>query len=307
MRDMSGKTKTLRTAKATATLHCLPGTIKSLEKGTLPKGDPLPVARVAGIQAAKATSTLIPYCHQVPLDSVSVDFEVREASIHIHSEVKAIWSTGVEMEALAASSVAALTLYDMLKIIDETMEIDSVRLLEKKGGKSGWKPPDVSNLKAGVLVMSDRISGGQGEDRSGKFIKRRLEEYGFAVVDYRIIPDVETDIRGELLRLCDDARLDLVMTTGGTGVGPRDVTPEATSAILGKTLPGVIERMQHYANQRTPFAMFSRAVAGVRGRTVVINLPGAEAAVDDCFSSLFPWVLHLFPMLKGGGHEAGKS
>ena len=114
MRDVSTKHLTLRTAKAAASINVSPPTIRAIRSGNVPKADPVGVAKVAGIQAAKNTSLIIPYCHQVPLDFVSVDIRLTTSSIEISTEVKAIWKTGVEMEALVAASAAALTLYDML-------------------------------------------------------------------------------------------------------------------------------------------------------------------------------------------------
>lgn len=213
-----------------------------------------------------------------------------------------MWKTGVEMEALTAASVAALTLYDMLKPIDNTLEIGSVRLIEKKGGRSDFKQSDMSGVRAAILVMSDKGASGERDDVSGKLIKERFEELGLAVVEYLLIPDEENRIRGELVRLCDEARVDLVMTTGGTGVSARDVTPEATREILDRLLPGVQEVLRAHGQERNRYAMLSRGVAGLRGQTVVINLPGSPVAVQEALDILFPWVLHSFPMLKGGGH-----
>ncbi len=163
MKDVSAKPDSLRSARAEATLRCLPATIAALRAGNVPKADPLAVARVAGVQAAKSTSTLIPYCHQVPLDFVGVEVDVQETSLTVRTEVKALWKTGVEMEALVAASTAALTLYDMLKAIDATMEVTGIRLLEKKGGKSDVRPVPLTNVRAGILVMSDL--GGTGSAR----------------------------------------------------------------------------------------------------------------------------------------------
>jgi len=302
MRDVSHKPNTLRTAKAIASLYCLPSTIEAVRAGNVPKSDPIGVARVAGIQAAKNTSLLIPYCHQVPLDFVGVEVETKDSSIHIYTTVKAVWKTGVEMEALAAASAAALTLYDMLKPIDDTMEIGSIRLTDKKGGGSDVRRLDVTTLRAGVLVMSDLGARGEREDTSGKAIKERLETFGLAVVDYKIIPDDATSIEQELIRLSDEASLDLVMTTGGTGLGPRDVTPEATSKVIDRRLPGVEELIRRHGQERTRYAMLSRSVAGVRGKTVIVNLPGSLNGVSDALDALLPWLFHSFGMMRGEGH-----
>ena len=302
MRDVSNKPNTLRTARASAVVRCLPETISAIRTGNVPKADPLNVARVAGIQAAKNTSLLIPYCHQVPLDFVAVDIELQRDSIQIQTEVKAVWKTGVEMEALSAASAAALTLYDMLKIIDDAMEIVSIRLLEKKGGKSDPTRVDVSGLKAAVLVMSDKGSKGEREDRSGKTIEEHLTSIGITVAGYKIIPDDATVIEREIRTFCDEAKVDLILTTGGTGVGPRDVTPEVTSKLLERELPGISERLRSYGQERTRFSMLSRGVAGTRGKTLIINLPGSPAGVRDALDVLFPWVLHVLPMMRGEEH-----
>ncbi len=138
MWDVSNKGWTDRVARARAVLRTAPATITALRAGELPKGDPLPVARVAAVQAAKNTPGIIPYCHPLPLDKVGVEFEILEDCIVITTEVKATYKTGVEMEALTAASVAALTIYDMLKMIDMGMRIEEVALLEKRGGKSDF-------------------------------------------------------------------------------------------------------------------------------------------------------------------------
>jgi cyclic pyranopterin phosphate synthase len=126
-----------RVAVAEATLVCAAETIRLLKKQALPKGDVLAVARIAGIQAAKKTSDLIPLCHPLMLTSVSVDLVVRDGAVEIEATVETTGQTGVEMEALTACSVAALTLYDMCKAIDKTMEIGQIALWEKSGGRSG--------------------------------------------------------------------------------------------------------------------------------------------------------------------------
>ncbi len=302
MRDVSSKANTLRTAKATATLTCLPETVTAIKTGNVPKADPLVVARVAGIQAAKNTSLLIPYCHQVPLDHVHVEIELGSDMLTVHSDVKAIWKTGVEMEALAAASAAALTLYDMLKIIDESMEISSVRLLEKKGGKSDARGLPAKGLSVGILVMSDLGARGEREDASGKAIRDRVEAYGLRVKDHKVIPDEPATIENELRRLCDDTKVDLVLTTGGTGLGPRDNTPKATRNVIEGEVPGIMEILRSHGQERTRYAMLSRGVAGTRGSSLIINLPGSTRGVNESLDVLFPWILHSFEMMRGKGH-----
>ncbi|MES2308596.1 MAG: cyclic pyranopterin monophosphate synthase MoaC [Verrucomicrobiota bacterium] len=131
MVDVSAKPEQIREAIASGSIHCKASTLRLLKKQALPKGDVLTVAQIAGIQAAKQTSSLIPLCHPLPLHQVDLQFKVRATSIEITSRVKTTGKTGVEMEALTAVSVAALTLYDMLKAVDKTMSIEGIRVLEK--------------------------------------------------------------------------------------------------------------------------------------------------------------------------------
>jgi len=306
MRDVSAKPNTLRTAKAAAILKVRASTIEAIQSGNLPKADPLAVARVAGIQAAKNTALLIPYCHQVPLDHIEVNISLENSSITITTEVKAIWKTGVEMEALVAASASALTLYDMLKITDDEMEITSVRLLGKTGGVSANSETG-EGLRAAVIVTSDSVSGGKNEDISGKILVERLKALKMQVSRYKVVPDDTTIIEKELKELADGEKVDLIITTGGTGAGPRDVTPEATKSVISRRLEGVEETLRAYGQNRLTTAMLSRGLVGLRGKTLIINLPGSRGGVEDGMSALFPAVLHVFRMMKGEGHGSVRS
>ncbi|ADU64855.1 cyclic pyranopterin monophosphate synthase MoaC [Desulfurispirillum indicum] len=137
MVDVSRKEDTVRVARATATVIAQPQTIEMIRQGTHKKGDVLGVARVAGIMAAKRTSDLIPMCHPIPIEGVSVDFEVQDERVIITTELRTTYKTGIEVEAVVAASIAASTIYDMCKAVDRAMEITNIRLLYKAGGKSG--------------------------------------------------------------------------------------------------------------------------------------------------------------------------
>lgn len=307
MRDISDKIKTLRIATAQAVLKASPDTIMAVREHTVPKGDPLSVAKVAAIQAAKNCFQIIPYCHPLPVDFVGVEFSLHDDFIEVQVTVKAIYKTGVEMEAMAAASVAVLTMYDMLKMIDEDMEIGHVRLLSKKGGKSDFKTGNEQvrkNLRVAVVVMSDSIAAGRKEDLSGKLIVDRLRLEGIDVEEYQIIPDDVQQIQNLLIGYADDKHLDMVITTGGTGLSPRDNTPEAMSKIIEREVPGISEAMRNYGQERTPYSMLSRGMAGVRGKTLIINLPGSKSGVRESMDALFPSVLHSFKILRGGGHPS---
>jgi len=304
--DIAKKISTLRTAEALAVLRLSQSTIDRIEAREIPKGDPLEVAKVAAIQAAKNTSQIIPYCHPLPIEYVGVEFEIGVGTIQVDISVKSIGKTGVEMEALTAASVAALTLYDMLKMLDDDMTIEAVKLLNKRGGKSDFRRKHQhSTLKAAVLVLSDSIAAGAKSDRSGQLIVERLEAEGIEIADYRIIPDDTETIVKQLREYADELELNLVMTTGGTGFSPRDNTPEAMDQVIEKEAPGIAETIRTYGQARTPYSMMSRGRAGIRGKTLIVNLPGSRGGVKDSLNGVFPGLLHAFKMLKGGGHGDG--
>jgi len=303
MKDISEKIETLRTATARARIKAGIDTIQMVKSNGVPKGNVLEIARTAGIMAAKKTPELIPLCHQIPIDTVNINFEIDEDSITVESSVKAIWKTGVEMEALTAATVACLAIYDMLKPLDTTLVISDVKLIEKRGGKSDFRQNFKEPLKTAILVLSDSVSSGKKEDKSGKIIVEKLKDQPVEVVEYDVLPDELLMIKEKLIELSDKKSLDLILTTGGTGLSPRDVTVEATKEIIEREVPGISEAGRSYGFRRTPYAMLSRGITGIRGKTIIINLPGSSRGVAESMDALFPWVLHSFWILRGSDHR----
>ena len=300
MRSVTDKIDTLRKAQAVSIIVTKPEVIGRLKANDLPKKDVLPTARAAGILAAKKTSEIIPDCHSIPLDFVDIEFEVQADRVVISASVGAIWKTGVEMEALTAASVAALTIYDMLKPVDKELEIVSTKLHSKKGGKSSFKEWMPENFQAAIIVTSDGTFQGKREDKSGKIIQETLEAYEIQP-SYTILPDDKESIRTKLLEFCEQG-VHLILTTGGTGLGPRDVTVEATREIMDREIPGIAEAARSYGQRRTPYAMLSRGIAAQKGKTLILNLPGSSNGVRESLNAIFPAILHAYPMLEGGGH-----
>jgi molybdenum cofactor synthesis domain-containing protein len=150
--------------------------------------------------------------------------------------------------------------------------------------------------------MSDSVSAGKKKDESGKIIVERLKELKVGVAAYAVIPDDTKEITKKLLHYADKLKLDLVITTGGTGLGPRDNTPETVRKIIEREIPGVSEAVRAYGQERMPFAMLSRSVAGVRGKTIFVSLPGSKNAVIEGLDAMFPALLHAFGMMRGEGH-----
>ena len=301
MIDITAKYDTLRTAIAEAFVTASPRALTAVRARRVPKGDVLEVARVAGIMAAKRTHDAIPFCHPLPVECAAVRIEPVRGGLRVTAEVKTSAKTGVEMEALHAAAVAALTVYDMLKPIDDSLRIDRLRLLDKRGGKSDFARRLPRRVTAAVLVVSDSVSARRRRDASGRLIAERLRAAGVAVRSFATVPDETARITAALRRWAT-AKVDLVLTTGGTGLGPRDVTVEATRAVIEREAPGVAEALRAYGQRRTPLAMLSRGLAGVRGKTLIVNLPGSPRGVAEGLNLLIPAVLHAFPILAGGGH-----
>ncbi len=303
MIDVSPKSNSLRYARAKGSLIAPGEIIGRVGNRTVPKGDVLATARASGIAAAKRTSDWIVFCHPIPLDWVELTFELEPDRICVIAEVRSIWKTGVEMEAITAVSAALLNMYDMLKPLTDSLELSDIRLIEKRGGKSDSPPGIPTGLTAAVVVVSDSTYQGLREDVSGKTIADYLECAGVAVSGTEIVPDEQETIRDVLLRLSEGGKPRLVITTGGTGLGPRDVTPEATISVVERVLDGVSETIRAYGQNRVPVAMLSRCICGVRGNTVIVNLPGSVSAVKDGLQVLLPAILHVFPMMGGEGHD----
>src|SRR5574340_109548 len=302
MFDVANKPDTLRRAVALAIVKTSPESIQLVKEGRSPKGDIIETAKIAATMAAKKTWDLLPYCHSIPIDNVKVDIELKESSIEVRVETKTVWKTGVEMESLTAASIAALTIYDMLKPVDDNLSIESIKLLEKSGGIKGISEKGGKKLRAAVLVISDSTSQGTREDKSGKLAVETLKKNGFEISEYAVVADDLSSIESSLVKFCDELKVDLVITTGGTGIGPRDVTPEATRNIIEKEMQGLSEAMRTYGQRRTPLSMLSRGISGVRGSTLVVNMPGSTKAVSESFEALFPGLLHIYKMLGGYGH-----
>ena len=162
---------------------------------------------------------------------------------------------------------------------------------------------------AAVITASDRSSRGERADASGPALAAQLERIPMRLVVLRVVPDTVREIRGALRSLVKDPAVKLILTTGGTGVTPRDVTPEATAPFIERALPGVALAMRWGSYRTTPFAMISRAIAGFHGDCLIVNMPGSPRAVEECFAILLPTFRHLFggaaPVRRAGGCKAG--
>jgi len=301
MVDITHKSNTKRTALAQAIVHSSSAeTIRAIKENKVPKGNVLDFARAAALLAVKNTSNSIPDCHPLPVEHCKVEYEFTDKDIIIKLTVETIYKTGVEVEAIHGAMIAALTIYDMLKPIDKELVIGDIKLVEKKGGKSSFQDQVGENVNTKIIVCSDSVAAGKKEDRAGKAIAKKLEKFGIQASSEIIADDVE-----QIKTKIEEAKteqIDLLLFTGGTGLSPRDITPETIKPLLDREIPGLMEAARSYGQDRTHYAMLSRGVAGMIGEMLVITLPGSTKGAAESIDALFPYVLHIFKVAQGFRH-----
>lgn len=319
MIDVGGKRVTRRRAVACGTIVVGKDVFRRIEEKSLPKGDALALAEIAGILGAKKTPDLIPMCHPLALDQVSVHcVPAAPDSVTVYAQAVAHATTGVEMEALMAVQAALSTIWDLAKGTEPNLAIGGVRLLVKEGGKSGlWINPDgipgwlvaqlpcrrpLEGLRAAVLVMSDRAAAGIYADTSGAALSDFLKDQGAEVAACTVIPDTHDRIVDTLRDLCRMHDPALILTSGGTGPGPRDVTPEALETVCDRLLTGLGELLRRESAAFTETAWLSRMTAGMLGRTLIVTLPGSPKAIAECQEILRPFLARALEMIAKQGH-----
>ncbi len=302
MIDISHKGNTFREAVASAILKVSKQeTIDAINNNQVPKGDVFEMSKAAGLLGVKNTPLILPDCHPLPIEKAQISYRIEGLEIHIEMSVATIYKTGVEVEAMHGASVVALNMYDMLKPIDKGIEIKDIKLLRKKGGKSDYKDNFKNPIKSAVIVCSDTITAGQKEDKAGKVIIEKLESFGVINQHYDIIPDEPEQIISKLQEY-SAGDIDLIIYTGGTGLSVRDVTPESIKPLLDRDIPGIEEVIRKYGQDRMPYAMLSRSVAGIKNKSLVLALPGSTGGARESMEAIFPHVLHIFKIIGGGQH-----
>lgn len=303
MVNITHKSTTLRQAIAMAVVNVSKQeTIDAIVNRKVPKGDVFEFSRAAGLLACKKTYEVIPDCHPLPVEYTAITHEISGLSIIIRVEVHTVYKTGVEVEAMHGAAVTALTMYDMLKPIDEAIEIASIKLEKKKGGKSDIKYAYPDTVKVAVITCSDSVSKGTHPDKSGDVIEQRLQKHKLAVSHREAIADEFDLIQSKAKQLIADG-YQLILFTGGTGLSVRDVTPDAVRPLIERDVPGVMEAARNYGQQRTPYAMLSRGVAGFAGDALIITLPGSPRGAEETMDAVFPYILHVFRVKEGVRHN----
>jgi cyclic pyranopterin monophosphate synthase len=303
MVNITHKSNTLRQAIATAIIVVSKEeTIEAVNQRKVPKGDIFEFSRAAGLLGIKKTSDVIPDCHPLPIEFAAITYHTEALQIHISVEVHTIYKTGVEVEAMHGASVAALTIYDMLKPIDKGVYISTIKLTSKKGGKTDFKDQFTEGLKAAVIVCSDSVSKKIKEDTAGLKVVEKLKGNNIEVIAHSTIPD-DVDLIQQHAKKYAAENCNLLVYVGGTGLSPRDVTPDAIKPLLTREIPGIMEVARNYGQQRMPYAMLSRGIAGFINKTLVLTLPGSPKGATETIDALFPYILHVFKIAEGMRHD----
>ena len=289
MKDVSAKIETHREAKASAFIAMPAPAQKMLRERTLEKGDALEIARMAGIMAAKRTSDLIPFCHGIFVTRAEVKYEFADDGVAAICTVRAQAATGVEMEALTGASLAALTLYDMLKPHTTELEIRAVRLLEKTGGKTDFASPLTPPARVAVI----QLHPGDNQEHATRVVHDALQKDPSAwVADVYYITRGAPELASRIQELVA-SHTEIILTIGGTGVHANDFAVDTVRALTTRDLPGISEAARAYGQKRTPRAMLSRGVAGLVGQTLVVTIPGSVRGATETYAALFPAVFEV--------------
>lgn len=298
MRDVTEKPLTRREAVAEALLHTSDDVDRLLAASAADKGDAPTIARVAGIMAAKSTWQTIPFCHPIPVTHAAVDIRPMPGGLRVLASCTTVAETGCEIEALNAAMTAALTLYDMLKPHTGDLQIDGVRLIEKRGGKSDWAVELVPPARVALLVTSSAVVNGKTKDSAGDAVRAALTKAGTVLASDTAVAQDEATVGAALDALLVQG-FDLVITVGGTGLAAEDRTVEAVEARLDRMVPGIMEAARQHGQRRTPYAMLSRGVAGLVGHTLVVTFPGSTAGASETAAALLPHLLHVVRGQRG--------
>lgn len=306
MRDITYKQSSLRTATGSGRVYCSSNTILLIENNQIPKGNIFEFARAASFLAAKNTGHILPHCHPVAIDGMEVNFEIEKTaesdgfkspSILITAEAKSIGRTGIEMEVLTAISVAALTIYDMLKPVDTQLEIGAIKLLDKKGGKTDKKKYFSTPPTCAILLCSTSITDGQRIDNVSAKAIEMLQQFNITSIEFAVVPDDNTIIKKHIEELVSKD-IHFIFTIGGTGMGAANHAVDTVKSMIEREAKGICEAMYAHGQQRSSMAMMSRLAAGSIANTMIVTLPGSSEGVRECLEAILPGIFHARKMMK---------
>ncbi|NRA45777.1 MAG: bifunctional molybdenum cofactor biosynthesis protein MoaC/MoaB [Oligoflexales bacterium] len=305
MVDVAGKNSNLRIASAEGYIYMRPSTLERIKNQSLPKGDCFTLAETAGILAAKRTADLIPLCHPLPLEKLTIQCKVddKEQAVRVTCEAKTHSKTGVEMEALAGVHGALLTIYDVTKQVDPLLTIGSIRLLRKEGGKSGLWTYESAKEETGTQQEEKpwqgiKISTLSINDKDGSGLAKEIKLLGADLIESRFISGDLEDILANLRTMLLKTEPQLIICTGGTGLSPMDQAPEALRIIAEKEIPGIGERLRSYGSQFSASAYLNRSIAVLKNGCLIVALPNSTHAVKEAIAALKDSIPHAIELIN---------
>ncbi len=291
MDDSSSRPEAQQSAKAEGKIFFSNGAREILLEENAPKLDVITAAKVAGIQAAKRASEFIPFHHSTALNWIELDFTSTEDHIKIQSTVKAVTRSGLEMEALTAVSVAALTILDMCKDHDQQVNIQDIKLIPKVSKRRMLTVKTA--LKVGIIVISDRITAGLADDEVGQVLQSGFAKEGYHANNYSIISN-DADKLIEKVQEWLEQNIELIITTGGNGIGPRDITLTSLEPFFDFRMEGLEQTLHSIAQVKNNGFYMDRLAAGKIGKTIVICLPIDITLVQDVLNVILPNIHQAF-------------
>ena len=294
MVNITHKSSTLRRAVAEAVVRVSePSTMDAVKSGTVPKGNVLEFSRAAGLLACKKTYEVIPDCHPLPVEYASISYVLEDLAIRITVEIHTVYKTGVEVEAMHGAAITALTLYDMLKPIDAGIVIGDIRLVSKQGGKSDIKHAYPEDLPVAIITVNDQVNSGAAPDKAGDTIEKHLKRHGLKNIR-RVSSGESAEAISDIARKLMSEGVLLLLFAGGSGLQPADHTPDVVRSLIDREVPSIMETIRSYGQQRTPYAMLARGVAGFSAKSLLITLPGSPRGAEESMEAVFPYILHVF-------------
>lgn len=316
--DISLKSISYRRACVFGSIYLGKDVFFLIKNKKIDKGDPLVLAEIAGINAAKNTANLILLCHQINIENVFLDVSLNEStnSVDIYSIVFAHSKTGVEMEAMTSVVIALLTIYDLTKKFNPFIYINDVKLLFKDGGENGLVIGSLNNLPNNfkkyflekeiyfndisvlIIIISDRASLGRYEDLSGKFLADFFISKNAKFLEKIIIPDDKFILLNVLKNIIDMKSPNIIITSGGTGISERDITIDVVNNLCYKIIPGLGEFLRIKGSVYSDNSWLSRSMAGIYKKTLIVCLPGRPSAVLECSNFLSKLLLHAVSIIN---------
>ncbi|GAB3223601.1 bifunctional molybdenum cofactor biosynthesis protein MoaC/MoaB [Algoriphagus aestuariicola] len=289
MEGITSKSTRLQEVEAEAVLSVSKrNTVQAILEKRVPKGDVLEMARVAGLFAVKNTHLILPHIYPSAIEFAAVDYQITDFEIHISIQISSVGKSSLEVNAMHGASITALTVYDMLKPIDKEVSIVRLAMVEKSDKYNHSKYS--KRFDAALVLCSNAVVKGIKSDTAGQAILEKLKSLNADITSYNIIPDDLELIREHAKSLAKENQL--LVFSGGTGLSKTDLTTEALLPILDRRIPGIAEAMRSYGQVRTPYAMFSRSLAGMIGNCLVLAIPGSTRGAEESMDAVFPDLLH---------------